>query len=691
MTVSTFRIRLTSDAEPGTGLGSKVIDNVAPRDHWGRLVIRASHVKGLMRDALRDIAGPLHWDDRLVTRVFGQRDEGRPGVEAAVRLTDAVAHAVEHTALITRTAVDVDSGVAQDKTLRTTEAIAVDSVFVGQVSTAAEPDSVEDLAWRLGLLSIAAIGANRNRGSGACLVDIDGEARSPGELLTALHARRMSWQQPAAEATVGHQTTPLASSNVAPPVVLRLLFHAQTPVCCPEVADKTNVLSTGFRIPASAVQGAILNRLNTLDAALATNVFLSACFRAWPLYPCWAPGCATEAPPAALPTPIHVSLTHRVAKLSMTQELQARHFFDPSLDPRPYDWKQAVDGTPLKAADGVLLREPRGVRLWKASDMPHVITAHGVLNDPTVEDGRNLFTVDAMAPMLWQGLVVMPADAAERLQQSLAHDPLVAFGKSRSVRGFGNLRATPIEGIPPEWHPPQNAHRTVLIVQSPLLLPDMSGAPQRAEDALRQLAQNWANGHGLPSHAIDTWANVRIHFGWNRHAASDNSTGRQPACRVAAPGSVIAFTTRLDPAVLAEALQGGMGEGRQRGFGAVSVHPGTATGLYTPEPRPRVLSGSATHKDAVQRVLDIWHHAEHLPSPSQIRAVQQRLDDRVGVDKARAYLKHQTERTSRIWFTWEPIYSQIDELLSQCGPAESFKALELLADLAIASEKETHR
>ncbi len=57
-------------------------------------------------------------------------------------------------------------------------------------------------------------------------------------------------------------------------------------------------------------------------------------------------------------------------------------------------------------------------------------------------------------------------------------------------------------------------------------------------------------------------------------------------------------------------------------------------------------------------------------------------------DAARDYLKHQTERTSRIWFTWEPIYAQIDHLLSQYDPQVASQALKVLADLAIADQKQ---
>ncbi|ETX06259.1 MAG: hypothetical protein ETSY2_18240 [Candidatus Entotheonella gemina] len=147
MAAYTFTIELTSDAEPGTGLGTNVIDDLSPRDHWHRPVIRASHVKGLMRDALREIIGSLGWDEAIEQRVFGKGDNRGPGIESAVRLKDAGSRGEPVTSLVTRTAVDRQFGVAYDKSLRTTEAIPIGTVFEGEVHCAADPDSAEDLAW----------------------------------------------------------------------------------------------------------------------------------------------------------------------------------------------------------------------------------------------------------------------------------------------------------------------------------------------------------------------------------------------------------------------------------------------------------------------------------------------------------------------------------------------------------------
>ncbi|WP_089937198.1 hypothetical protein [Candidatus Entotheonella palauensis] len=544
---------------------------------------------------------------------------------------------------------------------------------------------------RLALLSIAAIGTGRSRGSGACVAEIDGEHRSPGTLLRQLHGQRESWKR--AETADAPRPAPRKAPASAS-VVLRLVFRAHTPICCPEIPNiaNVNVIETGFSIPASAVQGLILNRINARDEGLATGVFHSPGFRVWPLHPCSIVEAADDELPSNLPAAIRVSLTHRVAKFGIPETAPDEHFYDRSVAMDAYDFTrgQAVRGVPFKASDGVLLRGADGVQLWKASQMPHVITAHGVIRGMAGEseaeagNGRNLFTVDAMAPMVWQGLVVLPQDAATELLESLRQDNVVAFGKSRSVRGTGVLHATEAEGIPPEWQVPAGAERTVLIAQSPLGLPDQTMPSQRADEELRNLAQGWADANGLPD-VQEVWVNVGIRFGWNRHATPSGGAGRQAAQRVMLPGSVIALSERADDAALAIALQAGVGGGRERGFGAVSVHPGTATSLYEPEPPQRRVGGASDRQQATRRVLDMRRHVARLPSPSQIRAVQQRLVSS-GAREARAYLKRQTERTSRIWFIWESIYGEMDELLATYEPEAVAAALEVLADLAIADQ-----
>ena len=71
MATHCFTIRLTSDAEPGTGLGGEVINDLVPRDHCRRPVVEASHLKGLMKAEFHAMSAHLGWDQSVETRIFG--------------------------------------------------------------------------------------------------------------------------------------------------------------------------------------------------------------------------------------------------------------------------------------------------------------------------------------------------------------------------------------------------------------------------------------------------------------------------------------------------------------------------------------------------------------------------------------------------------------------------------------------
>ncbi|MEO8495246.1 MAG: RAMP superfamily CRISPR-associated protein [Planctomycetota bacterium] len=675
-----YTIRLTSDAEPGTGLGGESYNELIPRNHEGRPVIRASHVKGLMREAYVGMARQFGWDEELEGRVFGFGHRATAD-DATIRLLDAVATSDGDRQFVTRTAVG-DDGVVVDKSLRTTESVPIGTEFEGQVLSTARVGSAENLAWRLALRSIPAIGGSRNRGCGQCVFDVIGSddkrengSNMPGQLLVELNEvlKRDDWkQQPSQER---NQSSELAPATV----VLRLTFEAETPICCPEITDKTNVISSGFSIPASAVQGVILHRINELNSSLASRLFECPDFRAWPLHPTGYLDGHDDVLAA-----IRVSLTHRVKKFTVGDQFNENDFQDEAI--APIDWTKASRGAPLKASDGVLLyRSPTDIKLWPARSMPHVISSHGVHNDRNTPDGRNLFTVDAMAPLRWQGIVVLPENVAKDLQKSLESNPMVAVGKSRTVRGLGRLSVSRVENdAPVEWQHPSKLEHTVLVAQSPLLI-ESEDKEASAEELLPQLIESWrkANNLSLPP-LKDQWANAGVRFGWNRTKQKD----RLDACKVFLPGTVIAFESPLDDTALA-ALRHGIGGGRDRGYGAVSVHPGPAIGMFKRTPQfPTLLAPkqSQNQKGAIEKVLAMARETKRLPSPAQIRALQQRVQkNKDGQAEARRYLERQiNERPSRIWHSWEPIVGDVLELLdaSKFNQSDASRALVLLADLA---------
>jgi len=665
-----FRIKLLSDAHPGTGLGGETVNDYVPRDHRGRPVLNASHIKGLMRAELSTILASLGQSAAVIAELFGIPDATSPQTGSRIRLTDATAGSNVATHFISRTAIG-PAGTAADQSLRTQEAIPVGTLFSGKLFISAPIDSSVDLAARLSLLSIRAVGGSRNRGSGQCLMIIEKEERTPGELLKKL------LQQISSPPGIQNVASPGPPALSAESAILRLDFEAWTPVCCPEHPAATNMIISGFTIPASTVQGALLTLISTQNPGLATALFESAVFRAWPLLP-YRTAAAQTAGQSDDTVPVHVSLTHRVAKFSINEKEPT--FVDSALD--DYDWREVAHGAPLKAADGVLLRASDGqVRLWKAASMPHIITTHGVQGSPA-EAEPNLFTVDAMAPMHYRGLLVVPANMATELIQIINESDSISIGKARSIRGTGRLKAS-FDQQPVQWQ--TTTPHTVLVVQSPLALPDTPGKAT-AEEEFRDLIATWATNHGLPQPDLDhVWPNVGLRFGWNRH-----SGGRSAAVRVILPGSVVAFSAKIAAEPLKKALTLGVGSqaDRQRGFGALSVHPGKATSLFSGEPAvPRIESASNKLAGAMKLILGIHRQNGQLPSRSQIRAVEQKL--RGGKKEALEYIDQQTKRTSRIWFTWQPIYKKIEDLINNYPEKTAREALHVLAELAAGSDKKS--
>lgn len=282
-----YTIKLVSDALPGTGFGSEMVDDYVPRGKDGKPVLPASHIKGLMRDSLTRIFQNLRLDSAGIDRVLGTSyQKNSEDGESRVRLTDALLPLSQDDKmlLVHRTAID-DYGTAKETSLRTQEAVAAGTVFEGEIFSDAPAGSFTDAAWKLGLLSIFAIGGSRNRGCGQCIVDLS-ELPESEKSIPTLQQRLVASQE---------ETVPLQSEKASfdwndaePFVPVRLTFHADSPVCVPATvcASQTNMLQTDFTIPASAVRGMIIRKFADKGEAFQTRLFECNPFLAYPLQPC---------------------------------------------------------------------------------------------------------------------------------------------------------------------------------------------------------------------------------------------------------------------------------------------------------------------------------------------------------------------------------------------------------------------
>lgn len=685
-----YRLKLVSDAQPATGLGSESINSLVPRNHLQNVIIPGSHIKGLMRDNLLEMQDHLGWHPEWISCLLGAPGESVAS-KYSIHFQDATMvlppHAANPTFRVSRTAIGAE-GVARDHSLRTSELIRAGSEFLGNVHVtwtngqeAPDADVLNQL-WQLALLSISAIGGTRSRGCGACIITLP-TALNIGETLQELSLRLKEPPQAQAEVSatdishkLSHEQDGCSRNDGRPSTLIDLIFEASSPVCCPEFADKTNTIRSGFAIPSSAVQGVLLHRL--AEVGLADVLFEDARFRAWPLLPV-ATQRSEYSQPDELPIPIRVSLTHRAAKFALHDNYSADHFQDRAIE--PYQFDQVPHGAPLKAFDGVLLCNAQaGVALWKASAMPHVFTSHGVSRDLEADNKRNLFTVDSIAPLVWRGCLAVPAEHADAIVATINQHPRVRFGKGRSVRGAGklNARVIPTSRLFETGGPHEH---DVLVVQSPILIPATPGKAS-ADAVLEATIKQWAQLHDLELPAIKSvCATASIQFGWNRNAR----TGFLQARHVIDPGSTIELAGPIT-AGISQALLLGVGPGRRSGFGAVAVHPGRATQLYQPPNNAPSKSSPPGLCEALRLVLDTSQKIAVFPSVSQVRALQQIAEQNSPKDALAYFDSQYRDRSDSIRATWEPLKNLIEALLGSKKFSQTVASRALTTLCHLASE-----
>ena len=694
MTTYNFILTLTSDAEPSSGLGTELVNDLVPRDHRNQPYIPAAHLKGLMRENLLDLLGalkPFKEAEKIVDAIFGTPGlGGRDGNDGLFSIDNASLKGKAQTAHIARTALN-DGGTASDTSLRVTECIPVGTVFKGKIHIQAAPDAWQSLAIRLALLSVMTIGGGRTRGAGACHIETDAGQESPGVLLGKLLPLLKDDIIQPVERQMGEVRTLAPETRF-----LRLVFEAEAPVCCPETpVVGTNLLKSDFSIPASAVQGALLTRLDASDHDLATSLFEAANFRVWPLLP------VTD---AAAQVPVRVSQTHKISKLpdKTTGEYE---FLDLFLHVKP--WHETDSHSPLKGVDGVLLTQAdREIELLRSGDLPRVLTSHGVHNDYSApkngseprnsgnqkgeNSSRNLFTVESIAPTTFVGLVALPTDACETLMKVFAENNRVSLGKSRTVRGGGKLT---LKEIAPESAIPRQSEAAwknrTFIVQSPVAIPaELKRDGANIESLLIEIVE--AAGWGEVEEAS---AAAGVRFGWNRHLKG----GRQEAVAVILPGSVFKLQQPLSAESLVTRLVAGLGGHRERGYGAVLPHPGEARRLAVSGGRKDTQVVFRSTGNSSRKGYDLWKKAGDDLSASQIASLMTEIVQ--GKEQASTYLTNQVFQRPKVisdkWLqdgrllttngnnqiTGGPLWDVV-----QGDSDEALKILKVWRDLAVAGK-----
>lgn len=661
-----FTLTLTSDAEPGSGFGTEILNSIVPTDTNGMPLLPATHIKGIMRDNLLKIAGEIGKPGlrSMILKYFGTESSGKRVPQTTLAFSDLGCiypakvsnnergNKLKNSLLntISRTKLN-ENGVAEDGALRTTQVINKGNSFNGYVMINGSSNECLSLLIKLGLLSINAVGGGRNRGCGKCYIEIDNEKRTPGDLLMELYRNLEN------ENIEQNQVIRYSGKNPKKRVLIKMVFEPESPLCIPEYpVVETNSIRSGFTIPASAVQGMILHRINAINKSVADATFESQLFRAWPLFPCFE---------QEYKLPVRVPLTHLKNKLK-------DEFWDEFLDNGTKDSR-------FKKTDGVLIRTEDEIKFWDANEMTRIITAHCVVKK------NNLFTVESMYVLKpFIGIVSLPEDAYDLLEFSIGENKYAQFGKARTVRGIGKISISKFnENVLYENSNVQlNFKNRLYIVQSPLLVDEeyLENKPVKANNLLEMMVTH--SGWGVVEKAF---ASTGIIFGWNRSGKGEQvkNDGLLRARVIIKPGSVFLLKKPLENM---EKIFEGIGHGRKQGFGAVLPHPGKANSKYV-LPEEMNNKNVKSTDEAGEKGYKLWIDSKNSGlSASQINDLRQRLmqDNKSAIE----YLhKQKNERPLQIYERWEKI---IDFLVQQMKekPDEIARAMKVWYDLKVAEENE---
>lgn len=720
-----YELVLASDAEPGTGLGGLFVDQVVPRGQDERPEIRGTHIKGLVRTNLERIAEATGWpigflvdpilgcaggrDLSLATREqegvgarpgASYRDPSRPpaGIPGRAYFTNAILGGhidgdVPGTSPfpIYRTAIS-ESGGAKTGSLRGSEAIPKGTVFTGTIRLL-RTDLEREIVI-LGLRTLTSIGSNRQRGAGACFVRVRGDERKPSQLLQSIESAIRDFEVPptSAEATQSSEPPPQTAVDSTTQTLeskatwYQLVFEADDTICCPEVpvTGGTNVIRSGIAIPSSAVMGAVLTAISRRDPQMASRLVTREDARFWPLLP--APEIEGHAP-----TPSWSSLTLRISK----ERQGERHAFaDTTLS------RDLEEGVRWKGCEGVVLDcGSNGRFLWRHQDIPRKLTAHAVPKD------HNLYSVEAIAVRRWAGLLALPETAGRTLAEVLDSDPYVVLGKSRGVRGLGKLSLERIDEKSLEFGGPEGSR--VFVAQSPIAVPDDwtpdlisrsiahsqtndladSGPPHAVENWLLALAQeDW--GAWQPSFAVGLMA---CQFGWNRVLQTDRvprGYGRLRARRVFRPGAIVVLDRAVPVEQMSRFLLQGLGQGRDRGFGAVLPYTQLPADLYYSPTQP--LEVRSDGAGGIQAGFALTRLGVRFPSASQASSLLAFLQNGSG-RRVTDFLSHQRTRGTAGWIPWKAVADDLRGL-DELPETDRVRALQVWRDwLTIRKESRRRR
>src|SRR5262249_36216818 len=124
-------VTVLEDLHTGTGTGSGEIDAITARDRYGWPTVRASHIKGLLREAGDDLIHLKLMRDQDLSALLGSKGQRRAALQLTslrvVRNQDTPRNV--HTVLWSSTAREPNTRVPKEDSLRAVEHVAAGTKF----------------------------------------------------------------------------------------------------------------------------------------------------------------------------------------------------------------------------------------------------------------------------------------------------------------------------------------------------------------------------------------------------------------------------------------------------------------------------------------------------------------------------------------------------------------------------------
>ena len=261
----------------GSGLSQPgIADRLVQRDSVGRPVIGGDAVKGAIRMAAEQFAGWLGHSQHDIYRLQQNAEpQSQPlaqvfGGGATARCTPGIydvagGSQTKRAHVVAATAINHDTGTADEGTLRKTEIVPAGARFRARYTVLAPQDSVDAAATLLvaALLSVESIGARAGIGWGHLdlenlLIKVDGKPCDPAGIVSD---QRIEILKKALAVTVraGSKSSRVVggAAAIGAPQWFELHITLEEPACLPGPPETSNTVATQDWIAATTLRGAV--------------------------------------------------------------------------------------------------------------------------------------------------------------------------------------------------------------------------------------------------------------------------------------------------------------------------------------------------------------------------------------------------------------------------------------------------